>query len=88
MPRQAVLRRPDNRKSLVFQCFLTSVLVFFGKCRKKENGYEYAERRYERFVELPVEIEPTKVEATYRNGVLEVRLPKTEEAKGLRVPVK
>jgi len=55
---------------------------------KKETGYEYAERRYERFVELPVEIAPAKVEATYRNGVLEVHLPKTEEAKGLRIAVK
>jgi HSP20 family protein len=55
---------------------------------KKESGYEYAERRYERFVELPAEVALAKVEANYRNGVLEVRLPKTEEAKGLRVPVK
>jgi HSP20 family protein len=58
------------------------------EAKEKEKGYEYAERRYERFVELPVEIEPAKVEATYRNGVLEVHLPKTEEAKGWHVPVK
>jgi HSP20 family protein len=44
---------------------------------EKEKDYEYAERRYERFVGLPVAIEPAKVEATYRNGVLEVHLPKT-----------
>jgi HSP20 family protein len=56
--------------------------------KKEEKEYEYAERRYERFVELPVAIEAAKVEATYRNGVLEIHLPKTEEAKGLRVPVK
>jgi HSP20 family protein len=52
-----------------------------------EKGYEYAERRFERFVELPVEVEPAKVEATYRNGVLEVHLPKTEAAAGRRIPV-
>ena len=56
--------------------------------KEKEKGFEYAERRYERFVELPVEVEAAKVEATYRNGVLEVHLPKTEEAAGRRIPVK
>ena len=55
---------------------------------EKENGYEYAERRYERFVELPVESDPAKVAATYRNGVLEIHLPKTEAAKALHIPVK
>jgi HSP20 family protein len=55
---------------------------------EKEKGYEYTEKRYERFVELPVETDPKKVEATYRNGVLEIHLPKTEEAAGHRIPVK
>jgi HSP20 family protein len=55
---------------------------------KKTNGFEYAERRYERVVELPVEVAAAKVEATYRNGVLEVHLPKTEETTGRRIPVK
>jgi HSP20 family protein len=58
------------------------------EAKEKEKGFEYAERRYERFVELPVEVEAAKVEATYRNGVLEVHLPKTEEAAGRRIPVK
>jgi HSP20 family protein len=58
-----------------------------GKEKETEKREEFVERRYERFVELPVEIEPTKVEATYRNGVLEVHLPKTEEAKAHRIPV-
>jgi HSP20 family protein len=54
----------------------------------KEKGYEYTERRYERFVELPVEVDPAKVAATYRNGVLEVHLPKMAEAEVRRIPVK
>lgn len=48
----------------------------------------YTERRYERFVELPVEIDPAKVDATYRNGVLEVHLPKAEAVKPHRIPVR
>jgi HSP20 family protein len=54
----------------------------------KEKGSAYAERCYERCVEVPVAIDPAKVEATYRNGVLEVHLPKMEEAKGIRIPIK
>jgi HSP20 family protein len=58
--------------------------------KKDETGkdYEYAEGCYERCVELPVEVDPAKVEATYRNGVLEIHLPKTEEATNRRIPVK
>jgi HSP20 family protein len=60
------------------------------KHEKKENEkeYEYAERKYERYVTLPAPVAMEKVEAVYRNGVLEVRLPKTEEAKAFRVTVK
>lgn len=55
---------------------------------EKKEEKEYTERRYERFVDLPVEVDPEKIEATYRAGVLEVHLPKMEEAKGVRVTVK
>jgi HSP20 family protein len=58
---------------------------------KKEKEVEFTERRnlhYERRVPLPAAVCAEKVEATYRNGVLEVRLPKAEEAKKFRIPVK
>jgi HSP20 family protein len=58
------------------------------KIEKKENGKEFTARRYERVLEIPVEIEPAKIVATYRNGVLEIHLPKKEEAKALHIPVK
>jgi HSP20 family protein len=57
---------------------------------KKEKG-GYTERRYARFerlVTLPEYIDRDKVEASYRNGVLEVRVPKTAEAQGKRIEVK
>jgi len=41
-----------------------------------------------RYVSLPPGIEMAKVEAFYRNGVLEVRLPKSAEAAGRRIEVK
>jgi HSP20 family protein len=46
------------------------------------------ERRFERWVTLPGGADLDKVEAKYRNGVLEVRLPKTADALGRRIEVK
>jgi len=57
---------------------------------KKENYYR-AERSYGSFVrtlELPKEVHADKVKATFKNGVLEVRLPKTEQAKAKEIKVK
>jgi HSP20 family protein len=48
-----------------------------------ENAY-HAERvygKFERNVQLPMPVQPDKVKATYRDGVLEVKLPKAEEVK-------
>src|SRR5215813_6274909 len=47
---------------------------------KKENYYR-SERSYGSFVrtlELPREVQADKVKANFKNGVLEIRLPKTE----------
>jgi len=60
------------------------------KKEEKEKG-GYTERhyaRFERLVTLPEHIDRDKVEASYRNGVLEVRVPKTAEAQGKRIEVK
>jgi len=56
----------------------------------KETG-SYTERRYARFerlVTLPEYLDRDKIEASYRNGVLEVRVPKTAEAAGKQIEVK
>jgi HSP20 family protein len=39
-------------------------------------------------VEVPKDIQPDKVRATFKDGILEVRLPKTEEAKRKEVKIK
>jgi HSP20 family protein len=44
--------------------------------------------RLERTVTLPLGIEPEKIEATYRNGVLEVHVPRAPEAKPRPIEVK
>jgi len=53
---------------------------------KEPKAAEY--RRYERLVMLPVEIDPEKVEALYRNGVLEIHLPRKESTMVKIVPAR
>jgi HSP20 family protein len=55
---------------------------------EKGNGYHYRRGRFYRRVSLPHGIDAEKIEARYHNGVLEVRVPKGEEAKGRRITVK
>lgn len=57
---------------------------------KEENSY-YAERwtgSFARSVALPPGVDAEKIRATFKNGVLEVHLPKTKEAKGKKIEVK
>ncbi|NLW55472.1 MAG: Hsp20/alpha crystallin family protein [Firmicutes bacterium] len=51
---------------------------------KEERGYHLTERRYGSFyrtIPLPVEVKADQASAKYRNGVLEVRVPKAESSK-------
>ncbi|HEY3302726.1 MAG TPA: Hsp20/alpha crystallin family protein [Candidatus Binatia bacterium] len=52
----------------------------------KESGRSYGS--FSRSVELPAEVHGEKARASFKNGVLEIRLPKTEEAKKKEVQVK
>ena len=57
----------------------------------KKEGYYGAERSYGSFLrtlELPTEVQTDKVKAAFKNGILEIRLPKTEEAMKKETKVK
>jgi len=57
---------------------------------KNENYYR-TERSYGTFLrtlELPKDVHTDKVKAIFKNGILEVRMPKTEEAKAKEIKVK
>ena len=57
----------------------------------KEENYYRAERSYGSFlrtIDLPAEVRGDKVTASFKNGVLEVRMPKTEQANAKEVKVK
>jgi HSP20 family protein len=63
------------------------------KQEKEEKGEQYhqVERSYGAFtrsVRLPIGVDGSKVNATFKNGLLVVTMPKTLAAKGFTIPVK
>jgi HSP20 family protein len=57
---------------------------------KESEGFRRIERRFGRFhraVRLPDRVDPDKVEAAYRDGLLTVTVPKAESAKPRRIQV-
>ena len=57
----------------------------------KEEDYYRSERAFGSFtrtLELPRAVQVEKAQASFKNGVLEIRLPKTEEAKRKEIKVK
>jgi HSP20 family protein len=58
---------------------------------EKEENYHLVERSYGSFarsIRLPNEVRSDKINASYKNGVLKVVLPKSEEAKKKEVKIK
>jgi HSP20 family protein len=53
----------------------------------KENGTATQESRVSRAVTLPEHLKLDKIHATYENGVLTVKLPKTEEVKPKQIAI-
>ncbi len=56
--------------------------------RTEEKGYRKIERSYGKFMRsftLPQNVNPDKIAAAYVNGVLEVTVPKKEEAKPKKI---
>lgn len=77
------LRKEDIRVSVT-----GDVLTIEGERKleeeAKEEDYYCCERAYGRFyreISLPVGIQRDKIKSTYRDGVLEIHLPKAEEVK-------
>jgi HSP20 family protein len=57
----------------------------------KEDDYYRCERSFGSFtraVALPCEVKADQVKASFKNGVIEIRMPKTEEAKKKAITVK
>jgi HSP20 family protein len=60
------------------------VLTLRGEKRLERNGSLYSERwegAFERVIPVGMDVDPSKVDASFRNGVLTVRLSKKPEAR-------
>ncbi len=58
---------------------------------KQSRGYEYTERNYGSFtrsVELPRNVDASRIDANYRDGVLQIHIPKSAQTQVRRVPVR
>jgi HSP20 family protein len=58
------------------------------EAKGKENGRETRYGRIERLVTLPAGVDPARIEAHLRNGMLEIHLPRLPEAAPRRIEVK
>jgi len=79
---------PDVKKEDVKVNFHDGVLAIEGerKMEKEEKNKKFhkIERAYGRFVRrfaMPTEVDPTRVAATFKDGVLNVRVPKSPTSK-------
>jgi HSP20 family molecular chaperone IbpA len=95
---QVVADMPGVRKEDI-EINLTPELVEISaesstETERKEEEYTYRERgyaSYRRMLDLPADVLPDKAEASFKNGVLEVTVPKkepTEVEKKTRVQIK
>ena len=58
---------------------------------EKEADYHLTERSYgsfTRLVQLPKEVQSDKISASYKDGILKITLPKSEEAKKKEIKIK
>ncbi len=59
--------------------------------KEEDKNYHLCERRYGKFVRsfrLPTPVEAKKINASYKDGILSIVLPKSEEAKPKEIEIK
>jgi HSP20 family protein len=62
-----------------------------GEQETKDEDYYCCERwagSFVRSLSLPAGTDPNRIDATFKNGVLEIHVPKTREATGRRIEIK
>jgi HSP20 family protein len=55
---------------------------------KEGRGQAWEQRAYFQAVTLPAAVDEEKIDARYKNGVLTVRLPKTQKGRGRKIHVR
>jgi HSP20 family protein len=85
---------PGVREKDVTVSITGDLLVIKGERRfaqeVKEQSFLHVERTYgkfERLIQLPMPVQSDRVTATYRDGLLEIRLPKVEAVKPKEIKI-
>jgi len=85
---------PGMQKEDITVTVQNNVLTIQGEKKKKTESKDRSIIREEHFygsfhrsVSLPAHVEPAKVTASYKDGVLEITLPKKEESKPKQIKV-
>ena len=89
----AIVELPGMQKEEIEISLQDGMLTIAGE-RKAESGQENGATRSERFtgkfrrsITLPTRVDANKVNATYKDGILTVTLPKSEEARPKQIQV-
>ena len=59
--------------------------------KEEEENHHYIEQSYgyfNRSIDLPADVDPDKVDAKFKNGILKLKLKKTKESRPARIEVK
>ena len=89
----AVVELPGMRKDVIDISLHDGTLTISGERKRESNNGETAQRTeryvgtFRRSISLPTRVDPSKVSATYQDGILKVTLPKAEEAKPKQIQV-
>jgi len=82
------LELPGVNEKDVEICIENNSLIIRGEKRtereEKEKNYYFSERRFgafERAFRLPEDVHEAEIKATFKDGVLTIRIPKTEQKK-------
>lgn len=89
----AVIELPGMRKEDIEISLHDGMLTISGERETRATNDENAERterfsgKFRRSITLPSRVDPNKVSAAYKDGILTVTLPKAEEAKPKQIKV-
>jgi HSP20 family protein len=89
----AVLELPGMKKDEIEISLHEGTLTISGERKAGAGNGESAERseryvgKFRRSISLPAAVDSAKVSASYRDGILTVMLPKSDEAKPKQIPV-
>lgn len=89
----AVIELPGMRKEDIEISLHDGTLTVAGERKHASGNGETAERseryvgKFRRSITLPTRVDASKVQASYRDGILTVTLPKAEEAKPKQIQI-